>query len=150
MRFAGLPAAVVCGPDLDHRLEEVHTGPAVFAIHAGEGEPYLGRTAVLRRRLKRLLKPRENPSRLLNLRSIARRIEYWPAGSTLESGLVLYELARTYLPRTYETFLKLRMPAYVRLTSGTVWARTHVTTRITGSGRYFGPFRSRGVPEAGW
>ena len=32
---------------------------------------------MLRRRLLRLLKERDQPSRLLNLRHTARRIEYW-------------------------------------------------------------------------
>ena len=94
-----------------------------------EGEPYLGRTGNLRRRLARLLRVREQPGRLLYLRGISERIEYWPAASRLESSLVLYEAAKQSLPSRYTQFLKLRMPPYVRLTLNRTFPGTQVTTR---------------------
>lgn len=136
-----------CGPDLDDRLEEAEAGPAVFAIWAAEGEPHLGRTSVLRRRLKRLLRKREQPSRLLNLREIAVRIEYWPVASRLQGWLALYDVARQYLPSGYLALLKLRMPPYVRLALDLTFARTMVTSRFAGQGVFYGPFRTRAVAE---
>jgi hypothetical protein len=148
MRFAQAGQSIACGSHLDEALETVDAGAAVFAIYPAEGKPYLGRTSVLNRRLKRLLKARENAGRSLNLRSIADRIEYWPTASRLESALVLYELAREHLPERYLEFLKLRMPPYVKLVLGNDFPRTQVTTRITpGAGQYYGPFRTRAAAE---
>src|SRR5512133_2878185 len=86
---------------LDAAVEAAPAGSGVFAIWAAEGEPHIGRTGVLRRRLERLLAPREGQSRLLNLRAVVRRVEYWPVASRLELSLVYYELARRYFPDRY-------------------------------------------------
>jgi excinuclease ABC subunit C len=144
--FSGAPRTIETAqtPGLDAALEEVVPGPGVFALHAVEGEPLLGKSALLRRRLKRLLAARERPSRLLNLRHVVQRIEYWPTASRLESSLVLYEAAREYLPRRYIEFLKLRMPAYIRLMLGNPFPRTQITTKLGAPPDvYYGPFRSR-------
>ena len=45
---------------LDAALEALPNGPAVFALWPREGDPYLSKTALLRRRLLRLLKERES------------------------------------------------------------------------------------------
>jgi excinuclease UvrABC nuclease subunit len=129
-------------------IDVVPNAPAVFLIWAEEGAPYLARTALLRRRLKRLAGERERPSRLLNLHGVARRIEYWLCGSLLESTVVLYALARRHFPEHYSKIVKLRMPAYVKLTLSNQFPRTLVTTRLTG-GRavYFGPFQTRVAAE---
>ncbi len=133
---------------LDAALESLPNTPAVFAIWPHEGAPYLSRTAMLRRRLLRLLKEREKPSRLLNLRNTARLVEYWPAGSALESAVTLYEQARRIFPETYLDLLKVRMPPYVKIVLGNEFPRSHITTRLTrGAARYFGPFRSRASAE---
>ena len=58
IEIAGRPGA------LDAALEALPNNPAVFRPVAGEGEPYLSKTTLLRRRLLRLLKEREKPSRL--------------------------------------------------------------------------------------
>ncbi|HYO81483.1 MAG TPA: hypothetical protein VES20_08790 [Bryobacteraceae bacterium] len=146
--FAGAPQVVPCDQHLDSALEEVHPGSAVFVLRLRDGEPYLGRTGVLRRRLKRLLRQRDNPGRLLNLRGRAEQIELWPAGSRLETSLVLYELARQLLPGRYLEFLKLQMPYYVKLVLGNNYPRTMVTPRIGGSASLnYGPFRSRAAAE---
>jgi excinuclease ABC subunit C len=73
------------GPAFDAQIEALPNNPAVFVLWPREGAPYLSKTALLRRRLLRLLKERERPSRLLNLRETVTRIEYQYTGSTLES-----------------------------------------------------------------
>jgi excinuclease UvrABC nuclease subunit len=133
---------------LDAAIEALPNNPAVFLLWPKEGEPYLSKTALLRRRLLRLLKERERPSRLLNLRHTVRRIEYRLTGSAFESSLVLYQQARRYFPDTYLDLLKLRMPPYVKLVLGNRFPRSHITTHLTRSaGLYFGPFRSRATAE---
>src|SRR5689334_11047233 len=87
--------------------------PAVFMVWAAEGAPYLARTALLRRRLSRLLRERSaQPSRLLNLIGVAQRIDYWLCGSRLESSLLFYSLAREHFPDTYQKVAKIRMPSW--------------------------------------
>ncbi len=130
-------------------FETVPNQPAVFLLWADDGAPYLARTGVLRRRLQRLLRERERPSRLLNLRGLARRIEWYPTASRLESSYAFYILARRHFPDDYERMLKLRHPAYVKVTLANKFPRTAVTT-LLGGGRasYFGPFRTRASAEA--
>jgi excinuclease UvrABC nuclease subunit len=133
---------------LDAAILALPNNPAVFLLWPKEGEPYLSRTALLRRRLLRLLQERERPSRLLNLRHAVRRIEYRLTGSAFESSLVMYEQARRHFPETYRDLIKLRMPPYVKIVLGNRFPRSHITTHLTRSaGLYFGPFRSRASAE---
>jgi excinuclease UvrABC nuclease subunit len=133
---------------LDTALALVPNRPAVFLLWPKEGDPYLARTALLRRRLLRLLKQRDKPGRLLNLRHTIRRIEYWLTGSNFESAVRMYELARQHFPKTYLDLLKLRMPPYVKIILNNPFPRTQVTTHLTrGSADFFGPFRARSTAE---
>ena len=87
-----LTHAVETGHDLaalDALLASLPNLPAVFALWPAEGEPYLSKTGMLRRRLLRLLAERERPSRMLNLRQTVLRIEYQITGSAFESAVVL-------------------------------------------------------------
>src|SRR6202041_1255792 len=127
-------------------LDSIPDIPAVFLLWAGEGKPYLARTALLRRRLKRLISDRDRVSRLLNLRGIAERIEYWPVGSRLESSLLHLELAQQHFPEDWPRITRLRAPAFVRLTVDNPFPRTMVTTRL-GRGLFYGPFASRAAAE---
>lgn len=127
-------------------LESIPDVPAVFLLWAGEGKPYLARTALLRRRLKRLISDRDRVSKLLNLRGIVERIEYWPVGSRLESSLLHLELAQRYFPEDWERITRLRPPAFVRLTLENPFPRTMITARL-GKGVFFGPFGSRAAAE---
>ena len=148
MTFAGQPRILTIDENLEAALEEVSPDAAVFAVWPREGNPYIGRTTVLRRRLKRLLRPAADASRALNLRNVADRAEYWPVASRLESTLVLWDVARAYAPNDYLELLKLRYPAYVKLVLGNEFPRTQITSRLTGStGLHYGPFRSRGSAE---
>jgi excinuclease UvrABC nuclease subunit len=136
------------GADLDTRIENTPDAPAVFLIWPRDGSPYLARTNLLRRRLKRLLGERAAASRLLNLRPLAQRVEYWPAGSHLETMLIHYQLAVRHFPTNYLDLLKLRMPAYAKVTLANPFPRTYVTTRLGGGkGFYYGPFRNRAAAE---
>ncbi len=132
----------------DARLAEVPDRPAVFLIWPREGSPYLAKTGLLRRRLRRLLGERSRPTRLLHLRALAERVEYWPAGSRLETMLLHYHLAAQHFPEQYLELLKLRMPTYVKITMSNEYPRTQITSRLSGGrGLYYGPFRSRASAE---
>jgi excinuclease ABC subunit C len=133
---------------LDRSLEAVPNDPAVFVLWPKEGAPHLARTALLRRRLLRLLRERDKPSRLLNLRHTVRRVEYQLTASSLESSVVLYEEARRLLPDEYTDVVRLRMPRYVRVVLSNEFPRSHITTHLTRTGGlYFGPFRSGASAE---
>jgi len=133
---------------LDAALEAIPNAPAVFALWPAEGDPYLSKTALLRRRLLRLLRERERPSRLLNLRHTARRIEYELTGSAFESSVVLYEAARRCFPETYLKVLKLRMPPYVKIVLANEFPRSQIVAHLSRRPAvYFGPFRSRASAE---
>lgn len=135
-------------PVLDKALEEVPNRPAVFLLWPKTGDPYLGKTTVLRRRLLRLLRERETPSRLLNLRDTAHRVEYWLTGSKLESAIVMYDLARRHFPKTYLDVLRLRMPPYVKLILTNEFPRSQITTHLgRATAAYYGPFRTRASAE---
>ena len=133
---------------LDAALETVPDTPAVFMLWPRQGDPYLSRTARLHRRLLRLLKHRDTPSRLLHLRHTVRRIEYQLTASRLESGTLHYELARRYFPENYLEITRLRMPSYVKILLANPFPRSQVTTHLTrASGLFFGPFSSRASAE---
>ncbi len=127
-------------------LETVPDQPAVFLLWASEGKPYLARTTLLRRRLKRLISERDRVSRVLNLRGVAERIEYWLTGSQIEAALIHLELAERYFPEDWPRLTRLRPPVLVRLTLANPFPRTMVTTRL-GKGLYYGPFASRAAAE---
>ena len=133
---------------LDAALETLPNAPAVFVLWPKEGAPYLAKTALLRRRLSRLLKEREKPSRLLNLRHTAARIEYRLTASSLESSIVHYEAAKLHFPESYLDVIRLRMPPYVKLILNNPFPRTQITTHLTRTAAlYFGPFRARATAE---
>lgn len=120
--------------------------PAVFLLWASEGKPYLARTALLRRRLRRLLSERDRVSRVLNLRGVADRVEYWLTGSQLESALVHLQLAQRYFPDDWPRLTRLRPPTFVKLTLDNPFPRTYITTRL-GRGLLYGPFMNRAAAE---
>ena len=133
---------------LDPLLAALPNRPAVFALWPAEGEPYLSKTGMLRRRLLRMLSERERPSRLLNLRQTVRRIEYQITGSAFESALVLYREARRLFPDRYLKLLKLRMPPYVKILLQNEYPRSMAVSHLSRSpALYFGPFRSRASAE---
>jgi excinuclease ABC subunit C len=142
--------AIEVGEDLaplDVALEGLPNSPAVFVLWPKSGEPYLSKTALLRRRLLRLLRQRDKPSRLLNLRHTVARIEYQLTGSALESSMVQYGQARRLFPENCLEVLRLRMPPYVKIILTNEFPRSHITTHLARAGLHFGPFRSRASAE---
>jgi excinuclease ABC subunit C len=130
----------------------VPAAPAVFLLRGNDAhtEPYVSKTANLRRRLQRLLGPPTEHSKKLNLRDRVRWIEYTPTGSDFESGFLLYRLLRATFPRTYANRLRLRFAPLVKLHLENEYPRASITTRLgrlTGRSLYYGPFLSRTVAE---
>ena len=82
-----------------------HPPPAVFLLRGEDtqAEPYISKTANLRRRLQRLLGPVEERTKKLNLRDRVRAIEYTPTGSDFESGFLLYKSCETRFPKLIRT-----------------------------------------------
>jgi excinuclease UvrABC nuclease subunit len=139
-----LPAPV----DRELDFEAVPDAAGVFLLRFAQGRPYLGRTAFLRRRLKRMLRPRGEGSRLKNLAAAVEEIRYQPTGSPFESSVVLYELARGLMAEDYRRFLKLRVPPFVKAYLGNRFPRTYITTQLTRSrALFFGPFLNRATAE---
>jgi excinuclease ABC subunit C len=133
--FAGVPAA-----------------PAVFLLRGSDpaSEPYVSKTANLRRRLERLLSASEERSKRLNLRDRVHSIEYSLTGSDFESGFLLYQVHRAAFPKTYEKRLRLRFAPLVKLHLENEYPRASVTTRLGrlgGMNIYYGPFSSRTAAE---
>lgn len=125
--------------------------PAVFLLHSDDpqAEPYVSKTANLRRRLHRLLGPPEH-SRRLNLRDRVRWIEFTATGSDFESGFLLYRALRSAFPKTYSDRLRLRFAPLLKLHMDNEYPRASVTTRLGrpgGKSLYYGPFPSRAVAE---
>jgi len=126
--------------------------PAVFLLRGEDAnsEPYVSKTANLRRRLQRLLSPPEERTQRLNLRHHVRWIEYTLTGSDFESGFVLYQVLRSAFPKTYANRLRLRFAPLVKLHLENEFPRASITTllgRIAGKNIYYGPFASRVAAE---
>jgi excinuclease UvrABC nuclease subunit len=130
----------------------VPPAPAVFLLRGedSQSEPYVSKTANLRRRLQRLLGAPAEHSKKLNLRDRVRWIEYTSAGSDFESGFLLYRLLRSTFPKTYNNRLRLRFEPLVKLHLENEFPRASVTTRLGRLSRrnlYYGPFPSRTAAE---
>ena len=131
-------------------FDQVPAGPAVFLIRGDSGEPYVSKTANLKRRLVRLLGAPDAQTRKLSLRTFARTIEYTLTGSDFESQLTLYRAVRELFPQKYRDKLKLRYAPLVRFQLENEYPRAYVTRRIASlkSGSiYYGPFPSRAAAE---
>ena len=138
-------------PDRDAEIfDQVPAAAAVFLIRGDSGEPYVSKTANLKRRLVRLLGKPEEHTRKLSLRDVARTIEYSLTGSDFESQLTLYRTVRALFPGKYRDRLKLRFAPLVRFLLENAYPRAYVTRRIAslkGGSVYYGPFPSRAVAD---
>ncbi|MGH9699313.1 MAG: hypothetical protein ACRD5R_19005 [Candidatus Acidiferrales bacterium] len=112
-------------------------------------QPYLARTADLRRAAERLLRPPEANTKRLNLRAVAARIRYRVTGSKFEQRFTLYQQARQDFPRSYRELLRLRPPALLKVNLRNEYPRCYVTRRIRADEAfYLGPFSSRRAADA--
>jgi excinuclease UvrABC nuclease subunit len=126
--------------------------PAVFSLRGDDtqAEPYVSKTANLKRRLQRLLGEPADHSKRLSLRDRVRWVEYTSTGSDFESGFLLYRLLRSAFPDTYGKRLRLRLAPLVKLHLENEFPRASITTRLGrlgGRNIYYGPFPSRTVAE---
>jgi excinuclease ABC subunit C len=140
-------------PDADAEIfSAIAASPAVFLLRGEDAtsEPYVSKTANLRRRLQRLLSAPEERTKRLNLRDRVRWVEYTLTGSDFESGFVLYQALREVFPKTYAKRLRLRFAPLVELHLENEFPRASITTRlgrISGKSVYYGPFASRVAAE---
>ena len=145
-------------PEADAEVfSAVAAAPAVFLLRGEDAhsEPYVSKTANLRRRLQRLLSAPEERTKRLNLRHRVRWIEYTLTGSDFESGFLLYQVLRAAFPKTYSNRLRLRFAPLVKLHLENEFPRASITTRlgrvsgkrISGKNVYYGPFASRVAAE---
>jgi excinuclease ABC subunit C len=148
-----LPERLEFAPEHDtETFAAVPAAPAVFLLRGDDpqSEPYISKTANLRRRLQRLLGPPDERTKKLNLRGRVRLIEYSTTGSDFESGFVLYQALRSNFPKTYSKRLRFRFAPFVKLHIENEYPRASVTTRLgrlNGRSLYYGPFASRVVAE---
>jgi hypothetical protein len=141
-------------------LRGVPESPGVFALRGADAgaEPYLTRTANLRRRMARLLAPPDAVdeagrlvlSKRLNLRERVARIEWTATGSEFESNLVLYcAAAAEFGAETARKRLRLHTPYFVRMAMENRFPRVYVTNKLSkrGLAQMYGPFPSRAAAE---
>ena len=133
------------------------TGHAVCLIEPRDeqAEPYLIRTAGLRRRMQRTLGMADAASKRLNLRDFARAIRYRETGSKFEQNLLYYQQARKIFPQKYQKLTRFRPPAVLKVNLRHAYPRCFVTRRINvdeqgqpSGGAYYGPFATRKAAEA--
>ncbi|HEX4784819.1 MAG TPA: hypothetical protein VH350_10780 [Candidatus Sulfotelmatobacter sp.] len=130
----------------------VPAASAVFLLRGADAnaEPYVTKTANLRRRLRRLLGPVEQRTKRLNLRDQVRVIEYAATGSDFESGFLLYSALRNAFPKSYAARMRFRFAPLVKLHLENEYPRASLTTRLGrlgGRSLYYGPFVSRLAAE---
>jgi excinuclease UvrABC nuclease subunit len=128
---------------------QLPTVPGVFTLRPdGNADPYISKTANLRRRLQRLLGAPNEHSKRLNLRQQMRWIEYRPTGSDFESGFLLYQKLREAFPKSYRDRMRFRFAPLVKLHLDNPYPRASVTTRMgRGPSLYYGPFPTRTMAE---
>jgi excinuclease UvrABC nuclease subunit len=125
--------------------------PGVFLIEMADpdAEPYLARTADIRRAAQRLLTPPPLPSKRLNLRGAAARIRYRATGSRFEQAVTHYQQARVYFPGRYRKLVRVRPPAMLKVNLRNEYPRCYVTRSIwPDGGLYFGPFAFRKAAQS--
>jgi excinuclease ABC subunit C len=120
-----------------------------------QAQPYLIRTADLRRRLQRLLAPAEPANKRLNLRDFARKVRYRLTGSAFEQSFTFYQQAKQIFPKRYCDMMRLRPPAVLKVNLRNAYPRCYVTRHIAvddqgvpAGGAYYGPFASRRSAQA--
>ena len=133
-------------------LRAIPAEPGIFALrgHDASAQPYLTRTADLRRRARRLLAPPDSQSKRLNLRDKVASIDYTVTGSEFESTLTLYHAAAALFgyPEARRR-LKLTTPFFLRFTAENSFPRVYSTNRLSkrAISHLYGPFPSRAAAD---
>ncbi len=130
-------------------LTQLPSRPAVFALSGSTGEPYLNRTADLRRRLTKLLTPAPAQSKRLQLAGLVRRILWAETASEFSAQLLLYRASVAAFGERAEKRMHLHAPYFVRMGMRNRFPRVWVTNAIALSSAedLFGPFPSRNAAE---
>jgi excinuclease UvrABC nuclease subunit len=129
------------------QLSELPARSGVFLVET-DAEPYLNKSAELRRRVTRLLEPPAENTKRLSLHDTARAVWYHETGSAFESSLLLWRLHRHFFPDSYRRRLRLRPPMLVKLIWQNEYPRCYLTRRLAkGPSLYFGPFPSRATAQ---
>jgi hypothetical protein len=137
-------------PDLSDSIARIPSALGVYVLTPESGDPYLGWSSYLSKRLARLLLgSRTADSNLFaKLRARLVRVEYWPTGSRLETSLLLYRLARSLDPAHYRRRLKLKSPWLVEFLIDDPFPRLSVQNKlITPDALSYGPFPSRDAAD---
>jgi excinuclease ABC subunit C len=145
-----------CGLEFDSGHDEIffaalpaRSGVLMIEMRETGAQPYLARTADIRRAAERLLRELDAASKRLNLRSVAAAVRYRVTGSKFEQTVAFYHCARAKFPKRYRDLIRLRPPAVLKVNLRNEYPRCYVTRRISGDGGfYFGPFASRKSAEA--
>ncbi|HEX5423706.1 MAG TPA: UvrB/UvrC motif-containing protein [Candidatus Acidoferrales bacterium] len=126
-----------------------HPGVLLVEMKAEGAQPYLVRTADIRRAAERLLRIHEEPTRRISLRDVAARVRYRVTGSKFEQALTLYGQAREHFPQRYRTLMRLRPPAVLKVNLRNEYPRCYVTRSIRADGGFYvGPFASRRIADS--
>ena len=137
--------------DLEDWLEALPTHAAVFALfgHDPQSEPYISKTANLRRRMHRLLAPSSAGTKRLHLGGRVVRLAYSEVGSQFATSLLLIQATRKFCGDRARERLHLRPPALMRLAVENAYPRMYVTNRVTqrAMASTYGPFASRAAGE---
>ena len=142
--------------DLEAWLHELPARPAVFALFGPEAygdspalEPYISKSANLRRRMHRLLAPSSAGSKRLHLGGTAVRLDYSEVGSEFATALLMLHAVRRYCGERVRKHLHLRTPSLLRLAWENRYPRVYVTNRVTqrALATTYGPFPSRAAAE---
>jgi excinuclease ABC subunit C len=145
--------------DLEAWLRELPARAAVFALFVPESsegsprrpalEPYISKTANLRRRMHRLLAPSFAGGKRLHLGGTAVRLDYSEVGSEFATSLLMLQAVRRYCGERVRKHLHLRSPSLLRLAWENRFPRVYVTNRVTqrALATTYGPFPSRAAAE---
>jgi excinuclease ABC subunit C len=151
---AGLTHSIRFDPaDPGASLSGLPEAPAVFALCAADpaAEPYLSKTPNLRRRLMRFLRGPQGGavSRRLQLAHMVDHIDYSVTGSDFESSLCLYGASLRAFGERTQRRLRLRPPAFLRMSLENPYPRVYATTKVSKAAAkaLFGPFPSRAAAE---
>lgn len=133
----------------DTALSQLPAEPAVFALRGPTGEPYLNRTADLRRRLRKLLTPAPAQSKRLQLAGLVRQIAWTTTASDFTAQLLVYQASIAAFAERAANRLHLHAPFSLRMGMRNRFPRVWVTNNLSlgAADDLFGPFPSRHAAE---